>query len=200
MYHPAPERAESDVDIIGRAAANRSLPRYPNPTTAPQASVHAYVFSVNDSIKLFNCIAKRLHFNCYVVVYTINKTNKKKQKKTNQRLSNWQLIALDVLGAVVGSLAAGGIVAVDVDKVALLASLGRSDGGTGLDGHQAVRMALGAGTGQVGRLAGLSGRHDGVRVQHTLAGMIWKQEEMGHMNKNILMIIRTLVFKGCIPL
>lgn len=69
----------------------RSLPHYPNlnlkikPKSKPtRASVHAYVFSVNDSIKLFNCIAKRLHFNCYVVVYTINKKNKKKNDQMNR--------------------------------------------------------------------------------------------------------------------
>jgi len=68
--------------LLGWGNVHTSSHHTPHPTKPTQASVHAYVFSVNDSIKLFNCIAKRLHFNCYVVVYTINKNKQKKKKRT----------------------------------------------------------------------------------------------------------------------
>lgn len=51
----------------------------------PKTNIHtyidAYVIAVNDFIKLFNYIAKRLLFNCYVVVYKLNKQTKKKTKQ-----------------------------------------------------------------------------------------------------------------------
>lgn len=51
----------------------------------PKTNIHtyidAYVIAVNDFIKLFNYIAKRLLFNCYVVVYKLNKQTKKKRNK-----------------------------------------------------------------------------------------------------------------------
>lgn len=49
-----------------------------------QTYIDANVFAVNDFIKLFKFIAKRLHFNCYVVVYKINKEKKNKQKNKEQ--------------------------------------------------------------------------------------------------------------------
>lgn len=52
--------------------------------------IDAYVIAVNDFIKLFYYRAKRLLFNCYVVVYILNKQTKKtKQKhKKNMKLDN----------------------------------------------------------------------------------------------------------------
>lgn len=50
--------------------------------------IDAYVIAVNDFIKLFNYIAKRLLFNCYVVVYELNKQTKKNEtkKKRNKKI------------------------------------------------------------------------------------------------------------------
>lgn len=46
--------------------------------------IDAYVIAVNDFIKLFYYRAKRLLFNCYVVVYILNKQTKKQNKNTKK--------------------------------------------------------------------------------------------------------------------
>lgn len=81
-----------------------------------------------------------------------------------------------MLGAIVGPLAALGIVAIDVHKVALLAALGRRHGRTGAKLDVTIVQASDTGAGMHWRLAHLSGRHNVVVVEHALAREFYSNE------------------------
>lgn len=74
-----------------------------------------------------------------------------------------------MLGAIVRPLAALGIIAIDVHKVALLAALGRRHSPAGAKLDVTIVQAGDTGARVHGRLAHLPGRHNVVVVEHALA-------------------------------